>query len=83
MDINTIEQDPTMLKIYSVQSGDSEDEFYTFSLPILSDEFITIEKPFKKGVINQTVLNESVEDFYRDTSLQMDIMKCTFWDLIL
>lgn len=51
--------------VFSIESGKSEDEFYSFSLPLLStDGTLTLLNPFKKGIVQEQILDKIVEEYY-------------------
>lgn len=52
-------------KVYSIMSGGSDDEFYSFDTPQISEDKITISTPFKKGYIIEEILEQRVEEYFK------------------
>lgn len=57
---------PITDKVFSVQAGNTEDEFFSFELPQIVDSSLLIFNPFRKGIITEKVVNQVVEEYYRD-----------------
>lgn len=62
------ETEPQTTFIYQILTGDSEDEFYTFTLPFIetqpiSDSLVCINT-LKKAVVREMVLENQIEEFY-------------------
>ena len=50
--------------IYSIMSGDNEDEFFSYYPPTILEDRINVKEPFKKGIISEEILNQRVEEYY-------------------
>lgn len=64
---NVIEENISEQKeqyVYCIQCGNNNQEFYSYVIPTLSDDKITISHPFKKGIVEEIVMDKTIEEYY-------------------
>ncbi len=50
--------------IYAIEWGSEEAELYTFNLPTFTGESLIVDEFFKKGILSESVLDHSVEEYF-------------------
>lgn len=61
-------------KVYKVYTPTAEQEFWSFSCPILMDDKLVISDFFFQGVVSERILDETVHETYKiDTSVKETI----------
>lgn len=50
--------------VYSIMCGADDNEFYSFDIPEINEDYVSFYSPFQKGVIKEEILDQPVEEFY-------------------
>jgi len=67
--------------VYLIQSGNTPQEFYTYSIPTLDKDKIVVSNPFQKGIITETILDKTIEEYFFEPIISTDAITDLMFDL--